>query len=119
MRGPDRISQPHHHLFFHLVGHPKELPSFPTRRSSDLSCSGRGREACRRSLRPRLCRRSRWCGRCDSRSEEHTSELQSRRDLVCRLLLEKKKTELPPCCLPGKQFQTYDRSLSYMCSCTG
>src|SRR5690349_21933286 len=27
-----------------------------------------------------------WC-----RSEEHTSELQSRRDLVCRLLLEKKK----------------------------
>src|SRR6266403_4408160 len=28
--------------------------------------------------------------RCD-RSEEHTSELQSRRDLVCRLLLEKKK----------------------------
>src|SRR5690349_24245106 len=30
------------------------------------------------------------------RSEEHTSELQSRRDLVCRLLLEKKKdTSLP------------------------
>src|SRR5690349_24251010 len=26
----------------------------------------------------------------DPRSEEHTSELQSRRDLVCRLLLEKK-----------------------------
>src|SRR5690349_22894459 len=26
-----------------------------------------------------------------SRSEEHTSELQSRRELVCRLLLEKKK----------------------------
>src|SRR5690349_23863566 len=26
-----------------------------------------------------------------ARSEEHTSELQSRRDLVCRLLLEKKK----------------------------
>src|SRR6266496_3157807 len=29
-----------------------------------------------------------------SRSEEHTSELQSRRDLVCRLLLEKKKKML-------------------------
>src|SRR5690349_23857102 len=30
--------------------------------------------------------------RCGAhRSEEHTSELQSRRDLVCRLLLEKKK----------------------------
>src|SRR5699024_11788039 len=28
------------------------------------------------------------------RSEEHTSELQSRFDLVCRLLLEKKKTEV-------------------------
>src|SRR5438874_8018907 len=27
----------------------------------------------------------------NTRSEEHTSELQSRRDLVCRLLLEKKK----------------------------
>src|SRR5271167_5101531 len=32
------------------------------------------------------------CGpACRSRSEEHTSELQSRFDLVCRLLLEKKK----------------------------
>src|SRR5690349_22928864 len=29
-----------------------------------------------------------------ARSEEHTSELQSRRDLVCRLLLEKKKNHL-------------------------
>src|SRR5204863_687120 len=28
------------------------------------------------------------------RSEEHTSELQSRRDLVCRLLLEKKKIDM-------------------------
>src|SRR5947209_17174312 len=31
------------------------------------------------------------CGRDDVRSEEHTSELQSRQYLVCRLLLEKKK----------------------------
>src|SRR5699024_11252181 len=30
-------------------------------------------------------------GAADARSEEHTSELQSRFDLVCRLLLEKKK----------------------------
>src|SRR2546427_9059052 len=29
--------------------------------------------------------------RCQSRSEEHTSELQSQSNLVCRLLLEKKK----------------------------
>src|SRR3712207_7289404 len=31
-----------------------------------------------------------------SRSEEHTSELQSRQYLVCRLLLEKKKKHRPP-----------------------
>src|SRR5690606_39298291 len=36
---------------------------------------------------------SRGSARCGkSRSEEHTSELQSRENLVCRLLLEKKKT---------------------------
>src|SRR5690349_23186847 len=39
-------------------------------------------------------------GVAQPRSEEHTSELQSRRDLVCRLLLEKKKLTpafpLPP-----------------------
>src|SRR2546422_3880393 len=34
------------------------------------------------------------------RSEEHTSELQSRLHLVCRLLLEKKKKRLHPC-FPG------------------
>src|SRR2546430_11780876 len=33
------------------------------------------------------------CTRVDHRSEEHTSELQSQSNLVCRLLLEKKKTE--------------------------
>src|SRR5690349_22876764 len=32
----------------------------------------------------------------ETRSEEHTSELQSRRDLVCRLLLEKKKSRTAP-----------------------
>src|SRR2546430_7380545 len=45
-----------------------------------------------------LCARERACG-CDARrdarggarSEEHTSELQSQSNLVCRLLLEKKK----------------------------
>src|SRR5690349_23327268 len=35
--------------------------------------------------------RGRPLERTRARSEEHTSELQSRRDLVCRLLLEKKK----------------------------
>src|SRR2546421_6466068 len=33
----------------------------------------------------------------EDRSEEHTSELQSRSDLVCRLLLEKKKNINRPC----------------------
>src|SRR5690349_25004825 len=37
----------------------------------------------------KLGRKIHW----DPRSEEHTSELQSRRDLVCRLLLEKKKDQ--------------------------
>src|SRR2546421_2558629 len=34
------------------------------------------------------------------RSEEHTSELQSRSDLVCRLLLEKKKANIRPAARP-------------------
>src|SRR2546430_6989450 len=35
------------------------------------------------------------------RSEEHTSELQSQSNLVCRLLLEKKKTLIPPPVIRG------------------
>src|SRR2546430_4729594 len=46
---------------------------------------GRSRDVCRRRARPGIGRRSR------ERSEEHTSELQSQSNLVCRLLLEKKK----------------------------
>src|SRR5476649_3099457 len=34
------------------------------------------------------------CTNLSPRSEEHTSELQSHSDLVCRLLLEKKKTKI-------------------------
>src|SRR5438132_10725437 len=45
----------------------------------------------RRSAASGTCQRDgRPCG--DKRSEEHTSELQSHSDLVCRLLLEKKKS---------------------------
>src|SRR3712207_7116604 len=43
------------------------------------------------SLAPELCKAAVQAGRCELRSEEHTSELQSRQYLVCRLLLEKKK----------------------------
>src|SRR5690625_5836312 len=39
--------------------------------------------------------RSAIASMCGVRSEEHTSELQSRGHLVCRLLLEKKKTNRP------------------------
>src|SRR5207253_11523094 len=95
------------------------LPSFPTRRSSDLThfreigcpraaAFGSPRTTGSRAsvlqfqaspARPShqppppatdVHRRSRGCLR---RSEEHTSELQSRGHLVCRLLLEKKKTK--------------------------
>src|SRR5260221_7883264 len=41
-------------------------------------------------------------GRCP-RSEEHTSELQSHSDLVCRLLLEKKKEKFKYSTMKGKQ----------------
>src|SRR5690606_40128943 len=63
--------------------------------------SGPSRRGCRRpraggKCRPRaaaadLLRGSRRSLRAPDRSEEHTSELQSRENLVCRLLLEKKK----------------------------
>src|SRR5690349_23974357 len=73
----------------------RDLHSFPTRRSSDLPIhypESDGAPTADSTLQ------FRWIvtlkGNLDAgtaaRSEEHTSELQSRRDLVCRLLLEKK-----------------------------
>src|SRR5437868_7186053 len=71
--------------------------------SSDLQCGGARGGAARRWRRdPRARGRAEDGGAADAdtapdvrsgdgRSEEHTSELQSRFDLVCRLLLEKKK----------------------------
>src|SRR5205809_6006933 len=52
-----------------------------------LPISGRRPSPCRPGWRWRTCRRP----PPRTRSEEHTSELQSRLHLVCRLLLEKKK----------------------------
>src|SRR5436309_4894437 len=60
----------------------------PTRRAR--ACRARRRAETRTSRRS-LCRARR------ERSEEHTSELQSREKLVCRLLLEKKNKA--PCAL--------------------
>src|SRR6202163_5073748 len=50
-------------------------------------------ERSRRATSPRWCRPISSARDC--RSEEHTSELQSPGDLVCRLLLEKKKIKTP------------------------
>src|SRR5207249_12134172 len=82
------------------------LLSFPTRRSSDLDRPLRDWRALRNlvlaggdevgaaATTTITGRRIRAWGPdtgASARSEEHTSELQSRFDLVCRLLLEKKK----------------------------
>src|SRR5437868_13655117 len=84
-------------FFFYCSGALRDLHSFPTRRSSDLkpaatlSTSRRSRRAtpASRSPSPAGVGGAVQQGRA-VRSEEHTSELQSRFDLVCRLLLEKK-----------------------------
>src|SRR6266496_5038472 len=67
-------------FFFLMIRRPPRSTLFPY---TTLFRSPRRRFRPFRWARPR-CRPGR-------RSEEHTSELQSRRDLVCRLLLEKKK----------------------------
>src|SRR5204862_6665239 len=105
-------------VLLHCYVRPASSPSFPTRRSSDLIVSaiglllvvgwviephsltmglplGKTWQTAATDLRHAADRFStvvrRGAGRWPlSRSEEHTSELQSRRDLVCRLLLEKK-----------------------------
>src|SRR5207247_9835863 len=104
------------HFFFLCSGSPRALHFFPTRRSSDLSRSSAflRADSLKQSLQPPpgkkwcyfTCKRwngsafwalfaaLKWDGgsrRGTPRSEEHTSELQSRVDLVCRLLLEKKR----------------------------
>src|SRR5947209_15329564 len=78
------------------------LHSFPTRRSSDLHYALRSVHCfCARNHRSQRRRVGRRVSRHEyrhreqllpTRLEEHTSELQSRQYLVCRLLLEKKKT---------------------------
>src|SRR3712207_7905218 len=93
-----------------MIRRPPRSTLFPTRRSSDLD----RREA--RRLRPahpddaehgppRPQPGGRWGLRrdeaADPRSEEHTSELQSRQYLVCRLLLEKKNETSPHLLLPA------------------
>src|SRR5256886_11819605 len=69
------------------------LPISARRGSSRRGSSRRG--SARGSTRRGSSRRGSGSARCGScRSEEHTSELQSQSNLVCRLLLEKKKPVL-------------------------
>src|SRR5207248_9374957 len=77
-------------FFFLMFRRPPRSTLFPTRRSSDLWLRRRARDGRSGAARGR--------GRRRRRSEEHTSELQSPYDLVCRLLLEKKNNHY---------FQTY------------
>src|SRR2546422_7700423 len=51
----------------------------------------------------------RWHRRLPGRSEEHTSELQSRLHLVCRLLLEKKKKKNETVHHDARQSETHTR----------
>src|SRR5690349_24760796 len=83
-------------FFFLMLRRPPRSTLFPytTLFRSVSSGSRRGNRgtwpACRALAAPRTAVAPRRRAR-QARSEEHTSELQSRRDLVCRLLLEKKK----------------------------
>src|SRR5947209_17833943 len=81
----DALFTPHLYPFFFLLySDHRDLHSFPTRRSSDLADG---------MAAPfhYYFRRHDPVMHGVIRSEEHTSELQSRQYLVCRLLLEKKK----------------------------
>src|SRR5690606_41628642 len=91
-------------VFFACQRHstPRNLHSFPTRRSSDLLKKAQQSIQQALEFRPETAAYHYQYGvvlqRADdrkkaARSEEHTSELQSRENLVCRLLLEKKNTE--------------------------
>src|SRR3712207_7885235 len=79
-----------HNLSIYLLNHPLGCLLFPLQKCKN---SGNGYEVerpfptCRASNQPRFGK----FRKNSLRSEEHTSELQSRQYLVCRLLLEKKK----------------------------
>src|SRR6266496_5617383 len=95
-------------FFFLMIRRPPRSTLFPY---TTLFRSPRWwrRRSATRDRGPARPRSLRGSGR-PFRSEEHTSELQSRRDLVCRLLLEKKKKKLshtlPPKTKTTKKFKT-------------
>src|SRR5438105_8670173 len=82
-----------------MIRRPPRSTLFPytTLFRSTANCStSRRRWPSTKRRKKTINRRARTGGRenLPSRSEEHTSELQSRVDLVCRLLLEKKKKKI-------------------------
>src|SRR5258707_7956113 len=86
-------------FFFLMIRRPPRSTLFPYTtlfRSRDVPLSADGRVQAERTARALAGSGAARVytsplGRARSRSEEHTSELQSRQYLVCRLLLEKKK----------------------------
>src|SRR2546426_6723643 len=86
-------------FFFLMIRRPPRSTLFPyttlfrsadsARCTNSAAASGTGSGASARVSSPASPSTSRW--RRSRRSEEHTSELQSPCNLVCRLLLEKKK----------------------------
>src|SRR2546430_8266077 len=71
-----------------MIRRPPRSTPFPTRRSSDLK---KVSDILQGSIQFSLAHRAEAVQHALQRSEEHTSELQSQSNLVCRLLLEKKK----------------------------
>src|SRR5690554_8227720 len=91
-------TSPQSHYFFFLQRHRdhRDLHSFPTRCSSDLTPDAWVEQALQHPEELLIdhvnCEKKAASTALNlMRSEEHTSELQSRPHLVCRLLLEKKK----------------------------
>src|SRR5690606_41826686 len=84
-------------LFFSYLDDHRDLRSFPTRRSSDLEVEAGDLRLVVGGATGEVVRRVQ-AQASSRRSEEHTSELQSRENLVCRLLLEKKNRQINPTC---------------------
>src|SRR3712207_7227283 len=83
-------------FFFLMIRRPPRSTLFPYTtlfRSREWMMLASAPAVCGTTLSQRMCTNIPHTFRRWIRSEEHTSELQSRQYLVCRLLLEKKKTD--------------------------
>src|SRR2546428_8473426 len=85
----------------------RSLRRQPDEATPEILLRGHGRGLGEQLFPSRPARRD---GKSCSRSEEHTSELQSRSDLVCRLLLEKKKQQHSATLVPPDQVPPHSRS---------